>query len=149
THHTKQHALATQLRAQRQTFRQSEAGGVPPQRRKPQQARRPPASPPVVCFPSAKAAPTLCSLLQENTSRGKKVQLRRQQAGAVCHWRCPARSAHRRRGERHGTHSPHTESHTTGTDSKSHRGTLRSQINHTKTKEYIPSGSKPHAPTAR
>ncbi|RNC41844.1 hypothetical protein TcCL_NonESM08543 [Trypanosoma cruzi] len=32
THHTKQHVLATQLRAQRQTFRQSEAGGVPPQR---------------------------------------------------------------------------------------------------------------------
>ncbi|RNC32129.1 hypothetical protein TcCL_Unassigned05295 [Trypanosoma cruzi] len=72
THHTKQHALATQLRAQRQTFRQSEAGGVPPQRRKPPQARRPPASPPIVRFPSAKSAPTLCSLLQENTSRGKK-----------------------------------------------------------------------------
>ncbi|RNC51077.1 hypothetical protein TcCL_ESM11839 [Trypanosoma cruzi] len=30
------------------------------------------ASPPVVCFPFARAAPTLCSLLQENTSRGKK-----------------------------------------------------------------------------
>ncbi|RNE99005.1 hypothetical protein TcG_12365, partial [Trypanosoma cruzi] len=72
-HHTKQHVLATQLRAQRQTFRQSEAGGVPPQRRKPPQARRPPASPPVVCFPSALAAPTLCSFLQENTSRGKKT----------------------------------------------------------------------------
>ncbi|RNF15254.1 hypothetical protein TcG_07268 [Trypanosoma cruzi] len=71
-HHTKQHVLATQLRAQRQTFRQSEAGSVPPQRRKPPQARRPPASPPVVCFPSARAAPTLCSFLQENTSRGKK-----------------------------------------------------------------------------
>ncbi|RNC36249.1 ribonuclease HI, partial [Trypanosoma cruzi] len=73
THHTqKKHVLATQLRAQRQTFRQSEAGGVPPQRRKPPQARRPPASPPVVCFPSVRDAPTLCSLLQENTSSEKK-----------------------------------------------------------------------------
>ncbi|ESS61430.1 hypothetical protein TCDM_10990 [Trypanosoma cruzi Dm28c] len=104
THHTKQHVLATQLRAQRQTFRQSEAGGVPPQRRKPPQARRPPASPPVVCFPSARAAPTLCSFLQENTSRGKKDSCVANKQGTVCHWRCPARSAHRRRGERHGTH---------------------------------------------
>ncbi|RNC56233.1 ribonuclease HI [Trypanosoma cruzi] len=35
-------------------------------------ARRPLASPPIVCFPSALAAPTLCSLLKENTSRRKK-----------------------------------------------------------------------------
>ncbi|RNC33196.1 hypothetical protein TcCL_Unassigned04130, partial [Trypanosoma cruzi] len=27
----------------------------------------------------------------------KKGQLRRQEAGAVCHWRCPAHWAHRRR----------------------------------------------------
>ncbi|KAF8305411.1 hypothetical protein TcBrA4_0040430 [Trypanosoma cruzi] len=88
----------TQLRAQRQTFRQSEAGGVPPQRGKPPQARRPPASPPVVCFPSALAAPTLCSFLQENTSRGKKDSCVANKQGTVCHWRCPAHSAHRRRG---------------------------------------------------
>ncbi|RNC45518.1 hypothetical protein TcCL_NonESM04664, partial [Trypanosoma cruzi] len=71
----------------------------------------------------------------------KKKRLRRQQAGAMYHWRCPAHWAHQRRVERHGTQSPHTGSHTTGTDSGRTVGrSVHKNITHRR--KYISSGSK-------
>ncbi|EKG07089.1 hypothetical protein TCSYLVIO_001793 [Trypanosoma cruzi] len=107
------------------------------QRVHPSSASRPPA-PPLHCAAFCKRTQAEEKrTAASSTSRGR---------GAVALPR-PLGASATGRASRHALFT-HRETHHRHRQ-QPHRGTLRSQINHTKTQEYIPSGSQPRAPTAR